>query len=250
MTITAANNAPVAVAATVTTLEDVPVAITLQASDADGDALSYSVPTPPANGVLSGTAPNLTYTPNADFNGADSFVFQVDDGNGGSDTATISITVNPRSALLTVVDGWDQKNEKTLEEDGKTYVVQTSDNEWWEIEEGYFTSYQFSDVAIPAGATITKVEVRVEHWEENGFQGSLEWQVGTGWPASPDVWSTNPSIPVRRKEKNEEQYSWEVTGAVGTQARIDGLELRIKNNGFNGKKTKTDYIEVLVEWGP
>ncbi len=80
--------------ATVTTDEDVPVAITLQASDADGDGLTYSVTNQPVDGVLSGTAPSLTYTPNAGFTGSDSFVFQVDDGNGGSDTATISITVS------------------------------------------------------------------------------------------------------------------------------------------------------------
>ena len=41
-----------------------------------------------------------------------------------------------------------------------------------------------------------------------------------------------------------------MTGAVDTQGRLDGLELRINNNDTNGKKTKADYIEVLVEWGP
>ncbi len=89
------NRPPVASAATVTTDQDVPVAITLQASDADGDPLSYSVPTPPVSGTLTGTAPNLTYAPNAGFSGSDSFVFQVTDGNGGTDSAMISIIVNP-----------------------------------------------------------------------------------------------------------------------------------------------------------
>ncbi|MFQ5968526.1 MAG: Ig-like domain-containing protein [Acidimicrobiia bacterium] len=256
ITVTAVNDAPTADDQSVTTDQDTPVAVTLTASDADGDPLTFTVLTLPANGTMSGPAPNLTYTPNAGFFGTDSFTFKTNDGTVDSAPGTVTITVNekssipPGSAVLTVLDGWDQKNEKTLEEDGKTYTVQTSDNEWWEIEEGYFTSYQFSDVAIPAGAKITKVEVRVEHWEENDFQGSLEWQAGTGWPASPQVWSTNPSILLRKDEKNEAQDSWDVTGAVGTHARIDGLELRIKNNAFNGKKTKADYIEVLVEWGP
>jgi hypothetical protein len=44
----------------------------------------------PSNGTLTGTAPNLTYTPNDDFVGDDSFTFTVNDGTA---SATVSITV-------------------------------------------------------------------------------------------------------------------------------------------------------------
>ena len=50
---------------------------------------------PPAHGTLSGTAPNLTYTPAANYNGADSFTFKVNDGTVDSAPATVSITVTP-----------------------------------------------------------------------------------------------------------------------------------------------------------
>ncbi len=40
-----------------TTAEDAPVAVTLAGTDADGDALTYTVVTPPTHGTLSGTAP-------------------------------------------------------------------------------------------------------------------------------------------------------------------------------------------------
>ena len=49
--------------------------------------------TNPANGTLSGTAPNLTYTPAANFNGSDSFTFKVNDGSLTSVVATVLITV-------------------------------------------------------------------------------------------------------------------------------------------------------------
>ena len=69
----------------------------LNDSDLDGDTLSVNT-TPvsePANGTLvlnaNGT---FTYTPNANFNGTDSFVYQVTDGNGGTAEATVDITVN------------------------------------------------------------------------------------------------------------------------------------------------------------
>src|SRR5207247_1362962 len=68
ITITAVNHAPVADAQTVTTLEETAKAITLSATDVDGDALTYSVVTGPTQGTLSGTAPNVIYTPAANAN--------------------------------------------------------------------------------------------------------------------------------------------------------------------------------------
>ena len=47
----------------------------------------------PANGTLSGTAPNLTYTPNANASGSDSFTFRVSDGTVNSATTTVSIVI-------------------------------------------------------------------------------------------------------------------------------------------------------------
>ncbi|HEV2851597.1 MAG TPA: IPTL-CTERM sorting domain-containing protein, partial [Thermoanaerobaculia bacterium] len=88
------NGAPTANDQNVLTNEDVPVGITLTGSDPDGDPLTFSIVTPPAHGSLTGTPPNVTYTPNPNYNGPDSFVFQVDDGNGGTDTGTVTITVN------------------------------------------------------------------------------------------------------------------------------------------------------------
>jgi len=52
----------------------------------------------PTNGVLSGLNPTngtVTYTPNTNFNGGDSFTFQVNDGTTNSLAAAVSITVTP-----------------------------------------------------------------------------------------------------------------------------------------------------------
>ena len=70
----------------------------LNDSDVDGDTLTVStVPlSGPANGllVLNGDG-TFIYTPNANYAGTDSFVYEVSDGNGGTASATVTITINP-----------------------------------------------------------------------------------------------------------------------------------------------------------
>jgi hypothetical protein len=96
--------APVAEAASVSTDEDSALAITLVATDADSAALTYSIVTTPAHGALSGTAPNVTYTPDVNWNGADHFTFKANDGSQDSNTATVTITVNPVNDAPLAVD--------------------------------------------------------------------------------------------------------------------------------------------------
>jgi len=87
------NQVPMAQPQVVTTAEDVPGRVTLGGSDPDGDTVVFSVVTGPTHGTLSGTAPDLTYTPNRDFQGLDSFTFKVNDGAADSDPAIVSITI-------------------------------------------------------------------------------------------------------------------------------------------------------------
>jgi hypothetical protein len=87
------NDAPAAAAQTVTTGEDAAAAFVLSGSDVDGDALSYSVVVAPTHGTLSGTAPNLVYTPAPNYNGPDSFTFKTGDGTAQSAAATINVSV-------------------------------------------------------------------------------------------------------------------------------------------------------------
>ncbi|MBI5498098.1 MAG: tandem-95 repeat protein [Deltaproteobacteria bacterium] len=93
LTVNAVNDPPVAQAQSVATTRDTGVAVALVATDVDGDPLTYSIPTPPVNGTLSGAAPNLAYQPNAGFVGADSLQFSVTDSGGLTSTAAVSITV-------------------------------------------------------------------------------------------------------------------------------------------------------------
>ncbi|MEM7218128.1 MAG: Ig-like domain-containing protein [Pseudomonadota bacterium] len=75
------------------TIEDQAIAIKLSGVPAAGGALSFSVTTSPKHGTLSGTAPDLTYTPNNKYVGADSFEFTVTEGGQTSQPASVSIIV-------------------------------------------------------------------------------------------------------------------------------------------------------------
>ncbi|MCE5258475.1 MAG: choice-of-anchor D domain-containing protein [Chloroflexi bacterium] len=92
------NDAPVALSQSVTTTINVPLQITLGASDEDGNALTWDVHDP-ANGTLSGDKPNLTYTPGNGFAGTDYFTFEASDGLQSSCTATVTIRVSERTLL-------------------------------------------------------------------------------------------------------------------------------------------------------
>lgn len=96
ITVTPVNDPPVASGQNLSTPEDTDLLGTLSAIDVDGDTLSYAVQAPPAHGTLALNAGgSFTYTPALNYNGPDSFTFKVSDGNGGTDTATVGITVTP-----------------------------------------------------------------------------------------------------------------------------------------------------------
>ena len=95
ITINPVNDAPAANNQTVTLNEDETSPITLTASDVDGDALTYQIVSNPSHGTLTGSAPNVTYTPAENYNGSDAFTFRVNDGTIDSADATVNITVNP-----------------------------------------------------------------------------------------------------------------------------------------------------------
>lgn len=88
------NTAPTADAQPVIAEQGTPIPIILTGTDPEGYELSYTVTSGPSYGTITGTAPNLLYTPFADHSGLDSITFEVMDSEGQISSSTISITVN------------------------------------------------------------------------------------------------------------------------------------------------------------
>src|SRR6185312_4911735 len=102
ITVHSVNDAPVATVDAFSTNEDtqltVPAAGVLgNDTDVDGDVLSAVQVTGPAHAASFTLNANgsFSYTPNADYNGTDSFTYKANDGTADSNTVTVTITVNP-----------------------------------------------------------------------------------------------------------------------------------------------------------
>jgi hypothetical protein len=75
-----------------------PLALTLKGTDPDGDRLNFQIVATPQHGTLTGTAPSLIYTADADFPGSDRFTFRVSDGLAWSSEADYAI-LDPAKVL-------------------------------------------------------------------------------------------------------------------------------------------------------
>jgi VCBS repeat-containing protein len=87
---------PTASSSTLQTNEDTPVDSTLNASDPDGDTLTFSIVTQGTLGTASITdtaSGAYTYTPDTGAMGTDSFTFKANDGSSDSNTATVTVTI-------------------------------------------------------------------------------------------------------------------------------------------------------------
>jgi len=95
LSVTPPPAAPIALSQTLTLLEDTSLSIQLQATDINQQQLQFTVQQTPEHGTLRGDAPHMTYMPNQNFNGTDSFTFVASDGTNESNLAIVTLRVDP-----------------------------------------------------------------------------------------------------------------------------------------------------------
>ena len=112
VTVDPVNDAPVANDDSATTPQDtlVVIAVLGNDTDVDGDSLTVASVTQAANGTVGNNGGDVTYTPDLDFNGTDSFTYTVSDGNGGTDTAAVNVTVQASVPVTIASDGFESKS--------------------------------------------------------------------------------------------------------------------------------------------
>ncbi|WP_243058370.1 Ig-like domain-containing protein [Nocardioides sp. SR21] len=110
VTVTAANDAPVAHDDSFTTDEDTPIVIAAadvltNDSDPDGDTFAIDALTARTNGIAFYNGSTITFTPASDYSGPASFSYRINDGHGATAIATVHITVTPvDDATITIAD--------------------------------------------------------------------------------------------------------------------------------------------------
>jgi len=144
ITVTPVNDLPVAGDQNLTTNEDTALNGTLTATDVESTTFTFTQLVGPTHGTLNVTAGTgaFIYTPAANYHGPDSFTFTVTDGNSGTDTGLISITVTSVNDLPVAGD----QNLNTAEDTALNGTLTASD------VDGDALSY--SPLATPAHGTV------------------------------------------------------------------------------------------------
>src|SRR5439155_1405615 len=124
ITITPVNDAPVCANVSITTDEDTAGAVDLSGTDVESCGLIYTVGGA-TNRSWSVSRRKLRYSPNANFNGSDSFSYTADDGHGGTSTATVNVTITPVNDKPTA----DAKTVNADEDTSKAITLSGTDVE-------------------------------------------------------------------------------------------------------------------------
>lgn len=158
--VTPVNDVPVATSQDVDVAEDSSVVIELSGTDIDGTIVGYEVVADPGNGVLSGDLPNVTYTPDSDYNGTDGFSFRVTDDEGAtSEPARLSIDVTPVNDPPVAV----AQNLTMTDEESINIVLEGTD------VDGTVESHEI--VTRPESGTLTGTPPEMAYTPNAGFSG-------------------------------------------------------------------------------
>ena len=144
--ITVSTAAPTPTTATSQTVqEDGSTTISLTATDPNGQAVTFAITTDPSNGTATISGADVTYTPNANFYGTDTFDYTASNGTYTSDPVTITITVEGQ-------DDEPTTNDVSATTDEDTAVTVNLDAT--EIDGD---NYSFSIVTQPTNGTLGSI---------------------------------------------------------------------------------------------
>ncbi|MFC1877149.1 Ig-like domain-containing protein [Thermodesulfobacteriota bacterium] len=194
VTIGAENDPPVANDDSASTDEDTAVIIDVldNDTDTDGDPLEVSAVSQGTNGSVSITnnGNDVTYTPNADFNGSDSFTYTAYDGTpGGTDTATVEVTIDPEN------DAPVANNDTASTDEDTAVVVDVLANDT-DVDAGDTLTVSAVSQGTNGSVSITNNGNNVTYTPNADFNGSdsFTYTAYDGTPGSTDTATVNVTI--------------------------------------------------------
>jgi hypothetical protein len=180
------------------TEEDSSVRIELEADEED--SLTFSIEQEPENGKLSGldeSEGTVTYEPDANFFGSDSFIFKVSDDDGESDSAQVTIRVS------SVNDSPEALGSQISTTEGKSvsFELKATDVDSDELD--------YEIVSGPSHGKLTGTAPHLKFDPDRGFDGSDEivFRVSDG-SADSDAASVQIKVKEEKKKDNDESDEW------------------------------------------
>jgi len=230
LTITSVNDAPVSTTASSTTAEDTPVEIQLTATDADADALTFTVVTTPEHGTVSIMGSIATYTPEANYNGLDSFTFKASDGILDSNTAQVSISIT------------GVNDAPTSTSDSKRMLKDTLLNIPLIANDIDGDTLTYSVVTAPEHGTVSITGSTATYTPEANYNGSdiFTFKVNDG-----TVDSNTASVTITIESVNDAPVS---TTASATSAEDTSVEIALTATDMDGD-TLTYSVVTAPEHG-
>ncbi|WP_157632649.1 tandem-95 repeat protein, partial [Cochleicola gelatinilyticus] len=250
VTIGGVNNAPVAEDDTASTDEDTDVIIDVTENDLDIDGeidpTTVVIVTPPTNGTVTvdPVTGEVTYTPNPNFSGTDTFEYQVcDDGTPVlCDTATVTVTVDP------INDGPIAEDDTASTTQDTDVVIDVTANDT--DLDGMIDPTTVTIVTPPTNGTVTvdPVTGEVTYTPNPGFNGTdtFEYQVcDDGTPVICDIATVTITVLEEEIDIDAVEDDYSATPVDGDAGGIAGDVT--ENDTLNGVAVNDDDITITLD---
>ncbi|MEL6783138.1 MAG: SdrD B-like domain-containing protein, partial [Pseudomonadota bacterium] len=129
-------------------------------TDPEDDAQTIIETTDGANGTVEIVDGKVEYTPNDGFSGEDTFTYTIEDEDGATDTATVTVVVGVENTT-------DARNDESNGEFGETQVIDVLENDT-DAEGDDQTIIEAND---GANGTVAIVDGKIEYTPNDGFSG-------------------------------------------------------------------------------
>lgn len=263
LSITATNDIPVANNDAATTSEDTPVNIDILSNDTDidNDTLTITAASASAGSVVVTTNQQLSYTPNTNFNGTDTINYTISDGNGGTSSATVALTIEAVNDLPVAISDAATTAEDTVitiaalsndsDVDGDTLSVATAS-----ASNGSIVITSASELEYTPNSNFNGVDT-INYSVSDGQGGSAQASVVvTVTPvndlpvavndSATTLEDTSVTINVLANDSDLDNDNLTVQSAAAQNAQVtinsDGTLAYVPNANFNGSDTITYSI--------
>ena len=226
------NRPPVALAQYLNLWEITPTNFTLAGYDADGDALNFTIVTPPQFGSLSGTPPNVTYTPPNNVATADRLLFLVDDGMATSAPVVVNFSVNaPANSPPAIAFTNPVNNSWRLAPTNLVFSATASDVNGIQ-QVNFFSGTNFIAVMVNPPYSFTWTNPPPGDYTLNAIAISKSEARTWAQPVTVSILAAMPNLSIQQVDANDVTLTWPLA--------LDGFYVESAANA-NGPWTLSPY---------